>query len=72
MFEQYADSSLGFTAVRPSGWSELAPGLFARSQLGVVTLLEQMVPGITGDQLVGGAAIVEPWFARVPVVRCFH
>jgi pimeloyl-ACP methyl ester carboxylesterase len=52
-FEPYDAPVFGFTSLRPVGWVEFAPGAFGRSDLGVVTLLEQIIPGATSDQLIG-------------------
>ncbi len=50
-FESYTSSLFGFRSVKPMGWAELAPGVFGRSALGIVTVLEQVAPGTSGDEL---------------------
>ena len=51
-FEPYQDVFLTLTGVQPKGWVELAPGALSRSELGVVTVFQQAVPGVTGAQLI--------------------
>jgi len=51
-FEPFQDSLIGVEGIRPAGWVEVAPGAFSRSAFGAVTLFQQAVPGITGQQLV--------------------
>ena len=51
-FEPYTSSLFGFRSVKPVGWTELAPGVFGRSELGIVTILEQVAPNTSGDQLI--------------------
>jgi pimeloyl-ACP methyl ester carboxylesterase len=51
-FEPFKDSLIGVEGIRPAGWMEVAPGAFSRSTFGAITLFQQVVPGITGQQLV--------------------
>ena len=51
-FEVFDDSLYGVIGIRPKGWVDLAPGAFSRSELGMVTLLQQAVPAVTGAQLI--------------------
>jgi hypothetical protein len=38
--------------VKPVGWTELAPGVFGRSSLGIVTVLEQVAPNTSESDLI--------------------
>jgi pimeloyl-ACP methyl ester carboxylesterase len=51
-FEPFTSSLFGFSSVKPIGWSELAPGVFGRSELGIVTILEQVAPNTSGEALI--------------------
>jgi pimeloyl-ACP methyl ester carboxylesterase len=45
----WESEELGITGVRPDGWSEVLPGAFQQSPL--VSLVQQVVPGATADQV---------------------
>ncbi|MCZ2813272.1 alpha/beta hydrolase [Modestobacter sp. VKM Ac-2979] len=45
----WESEELGVAGVRPEGWSEVVPGAFQESPL--VSLVQQVVPGATADQL---------------------
>ena len=47
----FTDEILGISGVVPEGWEELAPGIYARSALGLVAIVQQAVPGIGADDL---------------------
>ncbi|MGY1844655.1 alpha/beta hydrolase [Modestobacter sp. SYSU DS0875] len=45
----WESEELGLAGVRPDGWSEVLPGAFQQSPL--VSLVQQVVPGATADQV---------------------
>jgi hypothetical protein len=47
----FTSDILGISGVVPEGWSELAPGTYARSALGLVAIVQQAVPGMGSDAL---------------------
>jgi pimeloyl-ACP methyl ester carboxylesterase len=47
----FTSDILGISGVVPEGWSELAPGTYARSALGLVAIVQQAVPGMGNDAL---------------------
>jgi len=50
-FEPYESVLFGISGVRPVGWMEVAPGAHARSELGVMSMLQQLVPFTTGGEI---------------------
>ena len=51
--EPFTSEAMGITGLKPVGWTEASPGVFARgsSGLDVATLIEQAAPGSTQDWL---------------------
>ncbi|WP_324276787.1 alpha/beta hydrolase [Blastococcus brunescens] len=45
----FESEELGLTGLRPEGWTEVIPGVWQESAL--VTLIQQVVPGATAEQL---------------------
>ena len=43
----------GYRGLRPDGWTELAPGLASRTELGIVTQVQQVIPGLSPLELRG-------------------
>ena len=50
-FEPYESVLFGISGARPVGWAEVAPGAHARSEFGVVSMLQQLVPFTTGGDI---------------------
>ncbi|HRQ42316.1 MAG TPA: alpha/beta fold hydrolase [Chloroflexota bacterium] len=51
----YTDEMFGFSSVKPAGWTEAGPGVFARGSTGLdqTVLIQQAAPGTTADFLIG-------------------
>ncbi len=51
----YTDEMFGFSSVKPEGWTEAGPGVFARASTGLdqTVLIQQAAPGMAADFLVG-------------------
>jgi len=47
----FTNEIFGISGVVPEGWEELSLGMYARSALGLVVILQQAVPGIGADEL---------------------
>ena len=47
----FTNSEFGITGVVPEDWTEIAPGFYGRSGVGVVSILQQAAPGLGTDQL---------------------
>lgn len=45
----FTDEILGVSGVAPEGWNELSPGIYERSALGLVVILQQSAPGMGAD-----------------------
>ncbi|HEY92815.1 MAG TPA: alpha/beta fold hydrolase [Dehalococcoidia bacterium] len=47
----FTDKLFGISGVVPEGWDELYPSVYTRSALGLVSILQQVAPGIGADAL---------------------
>jgi hypothetical protein len=47
----FTNATFGISGVVPEGWKEVSPGVYARSSLGLVVLLQQAAPNVGTDTL---------------------
>ena len=47
----FTDDQFGFSGLVPDGWIEGAPGVHSRSELGIVSMVQQALPGVGTGQL---------------------
>ena len=52
----YTDETLGLRGVRPEEWTEIEPGVYGRSSLGITAIIQQVVPGLEPGQVPVGLA----------------
>ena len=47
----FTDDQFGFSGLVPDSWIESAPGVYSRSELGIVSMVQQALPGVATGQL---------------------
>ena len=48
----FENSSFGFSGVVPESWTEVGPGVYGRTPLGLTALIQQAVPGVGAQQFI--------------------
>lgn len=67
----FENPELGISGVVPEGWIEAAPGVWTRSEAGLVTLSQQPLPGVSADEALSSiSTIVGLDAAPEPIGTC--
>jgi hypothetical protein len=49
----FTNTLFGIKGVMPEGWTEMSPGVHARTGLGITALGQQVIPGMDADTILG-------------------